>query len=253
MSDVDHETRAVYIGAFATAEERGELDRMRRVDVSVDGGVSWSVDADKLQARSQRVDAQLTALESKYAAAVADADLGRRRAAVRALNMPIEDADVELLAGDAFEEKAPAAAIREWCASGKPLLILSGTTGTGKTLAAARELLRTGGKYIAARDVSRLFLAQFGEEAEQARALIEVAGLLVLDDIGREKNHEAMQTGLIELLDYRRRDGRRNIWITNLPRVEFTKRYSDERLLSRIAGAGIWHAKNASDMRVKAK
>jgi len=249
----EQEDRAQRIDAFLTADERGNLDRLRRSDVRIEGAQSWHVDDRKFAAKVLAVDEMLSALETKHAAAIDGAFLDRRRSDVRRLNLPIETADIELLASGNVKETGPVIAVRRWRDSGKPLLVMAGPPGTGKTLAAARAVLHGGGKYVAARDVARLFLAQFGEESEQARALTETDGVLVIDDIGREKNHEAMQTGLIELLDYRRRDGRRNIWISNLPRAEFEQRYSDERLLSRIKGSGDWFIEASPDMRARAR
>ena len=49
-----------------------------------------------------------------------------------------------LLAGDGLADTIAHSTVREWLATTKPVLVLSGGTGTGKTVAAILHLLRRG-------------------------------------------------------------------------------------------------------------
>ena len=174
-----------------------------------------------------------------------------RREHVQRLGLPVTDQDVEALALDELDTTRALVQAQKWHSGPGSLLVMSGTPGIGKTVAAALLLLEHGGRYVRALDVARLFLAQFGDEIGQRQKLVECTGLLVVDDIGTERSVEAMQVALFELLDARRRDGRRSLWITNLARAAFEQRYGDPRLLSRLAQSALWFVQAGDDLRRK--
>lgn len=233
---------------FAQKQER---DRRREALWPV---LAWQDQLELRAARYLGCDAPefvelLDALEAKYAEALREHRIEQRRRRVRSFNMPLTDADVNALALGALEETHTLVAARKWWASDTPLLVLLGSPGIGKTLAASALLFEHGGTYARALEVARLFAAQFGDEIDDRQKLIDCAGLLVLDDIGTERSLEAMQAALFELLDARRRDRRRSIWVANLTRAAFEERYADPRLLSRMAAAASWFAHGGEDMR----
>ena len=61
----------------------------------------------------------------------------------------------------------------------------------------------------------------------------------------------AMTGALHSLLDMRRRSGMRTIAIANFPRSTFEARYSDSRLISRLAQTSVvrWYVDVGADMR----
>ena len=171
-----------------------------------------------------------------------------RRAKVMALDLPVTLADERALLDGTTEKTRIATAVNAWFAGPDPLLVLSGTPGTGKTMASAVLLVEHGGAYVRALELARLYLAQFGEEIERREALAATYPLLVVDDIGTERDAASMTVALVEVLDARRR-GRRNIWCTNLSRAAFEARYPDPRLHSRMAQSGSWLVEAGEDLR----
>jgi DNA replication protein DnaC len=231
--------------------------RLRRLS---DAGVSWD-EFRELRDRVQneyykpRTPAQLaddeaaiTGLETRHADLIAEASRKRRAARIKAFGVSITSADEDLIARRALDETRSLKAVRTWSETDKPLIVLTGKCGVGKTVAAACALMELGGDYVRALDLARLFLAQFGDEVEQREKLIAGEGVLVIDDIGTERNAEAMGVGLVEVLDARRR-GQRNVWCTNLSKADFLARFPDERLHSRLAQSAVWLADTGTDQR----
>ena len=118
-----------------------------------------------------------------------------------------------------------------------PHLLLRGTTGTGKSVAAAwlvRERVnpdRKGSKAIAwlyPDDVCSAVMHAWSDTAPK------LAPFVVVDELGTETRPE-FTTALSRLLD---RDGTRVLFTTNLSAADFLARYGkDERFTSRAGGA----------------
>jgi DNA replication protein DnaC len=195
-----------------------------------------------------RDEAAIAALETLHAAAIGELRARERGERLDAFRVPLTCADTELVARDQLDPTRVVKMARSWLATDKPLLVLSGPPGRGKTVAAADALVRVSGRYTRAGDVARLFLAQFGDEVREREALIRERHLLVVDDVGTEMRPDAMGVALIEMLDARRR-GQRTLWVTNLSRGDFEGRYDDSRLRSRMAQSAVWCVDNGPDMR----
>ena len=225
-----------------------------------DAGVPW----DEIKDIHQRVQAEyyrprsaeqiaddeveITALEAANAERFADKRRKDRALRLDHLDIPVNAADLQLLASDDIQQTRAVKATRLWLATEQPVLVLSGPCGRGKTVACADALLRQHGRYARASDVARLFLASFGDDVELREKLIHEPQLLVLDDIGTELRADLMSVALIEAVDARRR-GQRTILITNLSRAAFEQRYADERLHSRLAQAATWIIDPGADLR----
>lgn len=152
--------------------------------------------------------------------------------------------------------------VRRWLndPASKPVLILAGGTGTGKTVACAWALAKMGGEYVRAIDLPKRF-EPFRGEAEA----LNVAGheLLVLDDLGTEtrsgdgRPDRRFMPALYDIVDQRQgviRRGtrwlpRRTLITTNVKRGEFKSKYADERILSRLRQCARWVALDGADMR----
>jgi len=172
---------------------------------------------------------------------------------IRALKLPITAADERrLVAGELVDTKF-LRNVRTWLATDRPWIVLSGPVGRGKTIAAGEACARERRKsyYVGARELERIFTARYGDEVEQQRALIECRGVLVIDDVGRERDAGGMTAALRELVDGRRGRGAKSIAITNLSVEQFQQRYPDERLWSRITECAAWVTDRGPDMRRK--
>jgi len=149
-------------------------------------------------------------------------------ARLRAVRFILENPDADSLA---------LVAVRNWIESPcSPHLLLRGTTGTGKTVAAA-WLVRhctepnarvPGVTWLYPDDVASAVLQNWSDRAPQ------LARYVVVDELGTETRPDFM-TALSRLLD---RDGCNVLLTTNLGEEAFQERYGkDERLMSRAGGA----------------
>ncbi len=149
-------------------------------------------------------------------------------ARLRAVRFICEHPEADGLAREAW---------RNWIVAPRcPHLLLRGTTGTGKTVAAA-WLVRhctepnarvPGVTWLYPDDVASAVLQSWSERAPQ------LARYVVVDELGTETRPDFM-TALSRLLD---RDGCNVLLTTNLSEEAFQERYGkDERLLSRAGGA----------------
>lgn len=123
-------------------------------------------------------------------------------------------------------------AIQGWFDRGKPLALLYGESGSGKTVAACipflqlRRTLRWGdgqaddwdsvaGAFWSAVDLARAPL--YGKEADALHAHLERVTLLVIDDLGVEPSTEGWHSMLTDLVGQREaRERTRTILTTNL-------------------------------------
>lgn len=154
-----------------------------------------------------------------------------RAAAVTGLNSygnPLRESDGDKVLGQADAEQ-------------KRLVILTGQPGTGKTLAAARWLVRhPGGRYVAAaKFAAGMVAAKWSKrqgEIYEASERYRVAMALVLDDAGENETAEE-SAHIAELLRHRYDERLPTVVTTNLSSTDFATRYGD-RIMSRIAEHG---------------
>lgn len=170
------------------------------------------------------------------------------RARMRILDgMPLTERDRELIRGHQLEPRMCLRVVQAWLPTERPWLILSGSVGRGKTLAAAWALTVVGGRYIGAREAERVFVARYGDEVDRQRELLR-SYLLVIDDLQTERDAAGMEATLLALVDARR-GKEKSILITNGTRAAFRKRYADPRLLSRLDESAQWLSESGEDMR----
>lgn len=183
----------------------------------------------------------------------------RRLEVLRREQVPLDEKTEDaIVRGDGLRETRALTAVSGWIAKddAPPVLVLSGGTGTGKSVAAAYALAKArGGIWRTAAQLCRTFSASFGEQFED-QELCLTAFLLVADDVGAElePHRERMGATLVELLEHRKRSPRymRTIITTNLNRNAFERRYGSERMLSRLsreAGIVAWVETREADMR----
>lgn len=175
-----------------------------------------------------------------------------RRAAVLERERISLDASVQraLLFDTTLQPTRALQAVQQWVADPRApaILVLSGTVGCGKTVAAAWALLQREHSCLwrSAAAVTRAFMRCF-ETDDQDR--ICACNFLVIDDVGASA-HEPQQltAALVEIAE--RRKDKRTIITTNLSRKAFGESYNDQRLRSRFAnGRMAWVGGSDADLR----
>lgn len=144
--------------------------------------------------------------------------------------------DVRRVLTTCFEPTECTQAVDSWLASGKRLLLLAGTFGTGKSVAAGYAIQRRPGRWMHASEIAKA--AQFHHEDRMAE--LRAARLLVIDDLGSEFNDASGwgRAALASLLLTRYEDGLATVMTTNLDGKTW-KAYADPRILDRLAGDGM--------------
>lgn len=125
-------------------------------------------------------------------------------------------------------------AVRTFQQSEKCFLLLLGSPGCGKTVAAAAALTK-GGVFVRAVELARLSSFDAADRATFARCCD--ARVLVLDDLGAELLHDGWRPALDELVDVRYGERLPTLLTTNLDAASFKARYG-ERIADRIRHDG---------------
>lgn len=159
-----------------------------------------------------------------------------------------------LLITDRLPETEPVRVVREWLASSsrRPVLVLGGTTGVGKTIAAGVGLAAESGMFKSADEIVAITAAMFGPEAEERERCLR-SRMLVIDDVGTEQDVARMTAALVLFLSKRASAmWTPTILTMNMSAQAFRKRYDSERLMSRFSKAAQWASlKETSDLRRK--
>lgn len=135
----------------------------------------------------------------------------------------------------------------------KPMLILSGSVGSGKTVAATWAIAqRHGGFFVHAPDLHRVTHPTWTEKENGARAINVESSMIVLDDLGTESDPKEARwaDAFLKFMDARS-GGQRTVITTNLPAGELLSRYGD-RVADRLqASASIVECRGVESMRSK--
>lgn len=140
--------------------------------------------------------------------------------------------------------------VKKWIAnrdSKISFFVMFGTVGRGKTVASAYWLSRMRGLYTQARQLERVFAAQYGPYIEEQDRILNTKNL-VIDDLGLEQNPQTFCGSLVEIIDYRQGSNKKTILTTNLTRKQFNDRYPDPRLHSRLSRC-VFVGDSGPDMR----
>lgn len=131
----------------------------------------------------------------------------------------------------------------------RPLLVLAGGTGCGKSLAAAWMLMRRkGGRFMPAVDIASLQPRKRAADRERLDELRDMSAILVIDDLGTEAIDDDWRSQLDVLLDQRSGNRRLTVITTNLAGSDFHNEYG-ARVWSRISGLGRYHESTDPDWR----
>ena len=169
-----------------------------------------------------------------------DAAAARAASLAAITSIPVRRDLLEPILDGAVSATPAITAVREWYdARSKPVLVLIGGVGSGKTVAAAclvvharassRHLVTA---YAKMRDVANLYRAGFGADAAAFERLI-VAGLLVIDELTTERDIDLGRAALHEVIDERGAHGRPTLLLANRTKDEIRSRY-DARTIDRL-------------------
>lgn len=165
-----------------------------------------------------------------------EADAIRARAAVKqARELEMLPAKVRHALASPWPE-VPFGKVDLWLSSERAWLVLAGSTGAGKSVAAGHALVRAAaaGKSVAWADAAG-FAREVGSFAGQELSeRLKHVDVLALDDLGAEHMTPFAASVLFEVLHHRHEDGRRTIITTNLEREQLRDRLGP-RLADRVA------------------
>jgi len=174
----------------------------------------------------------------------------RRRERLKAAGVELARSVHDAVVADSgLKETVSLGAVRRWWARRDPqMLVLNGGQGCGKSVAAAWAVAthEDSTVWVHALDLERIFAAQFGDEIKLQDRICS-ARLLVLDDIGIEKDPAPMCQTLYKILEKRKQ--RRTIVTTNLGEEAWFERYSETRLVSRFRELAVFFVDRGPDLR----
>lgn len=163
-----------------------------------------------------------------------------RRINLARMSEIITDADLERIVNDRVDSHAAKVVRRFLAAAAKSDNVrfcwLSGAMGRGKTVAACLAIAIERGRYISAEDLCLAYGAKTQLSAD-LRDHVKHCRLLVVDDVGTEKDPEAMRHALQQLVDARQGRGRLTIITGNASKDE-VRAWLDPRTLGRIEHQG---------------
>lgn len=150
-----------------------------------------------------------------------------RRSVVERFGNRLSDrARQALLDGSLLPTPALDAVSRWLAARQRPVLVLTGGVGAGKTLAALWALTRVPGDLVPARELARRH-DPWGEDRQAGVKPLDLRHrLLVLDDLGTEREDARFMPALEDVLDSRQ-SGVRTLITTNIKPKDIRARYGD--------------------------
>lgn len=162
---------------------------------------------------------------------------GRRQVLQALRGVPLRDEIKMAIVDGSIGATKAIDATRRWQSGSKPILLLLGGVGCGKTVAGAYAMARAleagrDAAYAKMRDVAHLYRAGFGDDAKAFEGLLRVS-LLVVDELTTERDPELGRAALNEVVDERGSRGRPTMLLANRTKAEIRERY-DARTIDRL-------------------
>jgi DNA replication protein DnaC len=142
----------------------------------------------------------------------------------------LDESGAAAIIADRPTETRALALVRTWLISSRPMLVLTGPPGVGKTVAAAWALSRLPGRYARAQELCEM-RENWRERARWATHLR--CEILVVDELGLERDPALAKETLQDVVDKRQRTPRRTLLLGNLDKAGLVARY-DARTLDRL-------------------
>jgi DNA replication protein DnaC len=244
------ERDVVAMMAERDAALRAERERQRKADTLI-GPSAFGDTLQSVIAKCAEVcvasDEELAALDAR-----AEREAWRERLEASGIHESTRIEDRRMLLEGKLEPLAALRATQGWLAKatdreapGRNVLVMAGATGLGKTLAAAWAITREGGIYVKMDELCRDYARwerdrTTMDHSGNAWRRYQRARLVVLDEVGRERDANLARDAFYKLVDERQSRRRQlTIMVTNLSRADFLARLHagayDERSASRLA------------------
>lgn len=129
----------------------------------------------------------------------------------------------------------------------RPILVLAGRVGTGKTTACAWAMAHAdddswGERNIVVRARNLAQLSRDHSDNYPVQNQFEDAPLVIVDDVGTEGRADALAAALYDLIDRRIHScGKRTVLTSNLVPHRFCKHIGDRRVVDRLRQFARWH------------
>lgn len=138
--------------------------------------------------------------------------------------------------------------VAEWFQSGKCWLVLTGSRGVGKTVAATWAIETALERRQSALARSAAEVAALGYQQPQEFARLKRVEFLVVEELGADHANDFAKSRLFELLDARHEAKAQTILVSNLSLGDLAKRLGD-RLADRIRSDGMAFEIKAASLR----
>ncbi len=138
-------------------------------------------------------------------------------------------------------DTAAARVAKQWVESERPVLVLCGPAGVGKTFAAVLAMYELGQfnpVVVRAIDLPKAVDPWKHERDDEWNPIDLYAAGLVLDDLGSERSDPRFAEALFRLVDARQDPQTRTVITTNMAKGEFRDRY-DARIVDRLNGCAL--------------
>lgn len=216
------------------------------------GGMLAGVrDAQERRARELGYADAAAMFEAEESAEAARALRDHRRSVVEGLDGRLTDAMAEALLEGRERETQAVRAVREWASSSKPVLVLAGGVGTGKTVAALSHVCSRPMTWQLVRcaRLGAMHERWSSDREDHIEALRMRVPLMILDDLGQEEMSDRRTVpALLELFDSRKSARTRTIVTTNLTGAQAEKRYP-EPMIDRLRESARWIGLEERSMR----
>lgn len=143
------------------------------------------------------------------------------------------------------------AAVDRWLESRKPMLILYGVPGSGKTVASLYAIRRMRcGTVVRSTELGRRISPTYEERKLGTRQVSLATTLICVEDLGAERMDDRWLESFFALVDSRQSPRRRTVLTTNLTPVQMQERY-DDRVIDRFRGIAVGVTCGTESMRGK--